>query len=65
MHLKCVSEGIYTWSFQDRIAIRSEKMHEVTRCKQPYREEGELPLLIKKQRDYHGQSLLQDVSGSV
>ncbi len=64
MRLKCVSEGIYTWSFQDRIAIRSEKMYEGTRCKQPYREEGELPLL-KKQRDYHGQSLLQDVSGSV
>ncbi len=29
------SEGIYTWSFQDRIAIRSEKTHEVTWCKQP------------------------------
>ncbi len=37
IHLECVSEGIYTWSFHDRIAIRSEKMHEVTRCKQPLR----------------------------
>ncbi len=36
MHLESVSEGIYTWSFQDQIAIRSEKMHEVTRCKQPH-----------------------------
>ncbi len=25
IHLECVSEGIYTWSFQDRIAIWSEK----------------------------------------
>ncbi len=25
IRLECVSEGIYTWSFQDRIAIRSEK----------------------------------------
>ncbi len=29
-----VSEGIYTCFFHDRIAIRSEKTHEVTRCKQ-------------------------------
>ncbi len=35
MRLECVSEGIYTWSFQDRIAIRSDKMHEVTSCNQP------------------------------
>ncbi len=33
IRLESVSEGIYTWSFQDRIAIRSEKSHEVTRCK--------------------------------
>ncbi len=35
IRLKCVLEGIYTWSFQDRIAIQSEKTHEVTRRKQP------------------------------
>ncbi len=33
--VSCVSEGIYTWSFQDPIAIWSEKTHEVTRCKHP------------------------------
>ncbi len=36
IRLECVSEGIYTWSFQDRIAIRSKEMHEVTRCKRPH-----------------------------
>ncbi len=25
IRLECISEGIYTWSFQDRLAIRSEK----------------------------------------
>ncbi len=34
IRLECVSESIYTWSFHDRIAIPSEKTHEVTRCKQ-------------------------------
>ncbi len=33
--LECAAEGIYTWSFHDQIAIRSEKTHEVTRCKLP------------------------------
>ncbi len=33
IRLEYVSEGIYTWSFHDRIAIRSEKTHEVTRWK--------------------------------
>ncbi len=33
IRLECISEGIYTWSFQDQIANRSEKTHEVTRCK--------------------------------
>ncbi len=36
MRLESVSEGIYTWSFHDRIAIPSEKTHEVTRCKQTH-----------------------------
>ncbi len=31
--LECVSEGTYTWSFQDRIDIQLEKTYEVTRCK--------------------------------
>ncbi len=38
IRLESVSEGIYTWSFQDRIAIQSEKTHEVTWCKQPQRD---------------------------
>ncbi len=32
IRLEYVSEGFHTWSFQDRIAIQSEKM-QVTRCK--------------------------------
>ncbi len=28
-------EVIYTWSFNNWIAMQSEKTHEVTRCKQP------------------------------
>lgn len=38
MRPESISEGIYTWSFHDRIAIRSKKMHEVTMCKQALNE---------------------------
>ncbi len=32
IRLECASEGIYPWTFHDRII---KKTHEVTRCKQP------------------------------
>lgn len=36
IRLESVLEGIYTWSFHNWIAIRSEKTHKVTRCNQVF-----------------------------